>query len=1105
MKMKDNGLIQELINKLKGYKKKYYKNKLIKGTIIALALIVSAFLFVNSLEYSLRFNSSVRTFLFFAFIGLFAFILIRYIIDPLQKIYSNKRQISNEAAAKQLGKYFPEISDKLLNTLQLNQLTAHDNELIKASIAQKANDLSIVPFGDAINLNENKKFLKYLFLPTFVLIVILLFEPSVVTNSSNRIINFNKEFVPEAPFTFELLNDDLLGFKNEDFTVRINVNGNAIPDQVYVVKEGRKIKMDANGTGQFEHTFSKVQRSIDFTFEGAGYFSQQHTLSIVSRPNLRTFNVFLNYPAYIGKKDERVENVGNLTVPEGTEIKWQFNTQQSDVMAINFTPDNEVVNATKVNEDVFELDKTVKQSFNYQLQLKNQYSNNKDNIEYTVEAIQDKYPTISLEQFQDTTLYQYMILGGNITDDYGLSRLKVFYRITDNGNAAFQSLAIPINRNQNSQSYYFNWQLDSLNLKEGNKLEYYLQVWDNDGYNGSKSSKTGIYSYNVPTKANVKENIDKTTANTEKQINKTLEKAKDLKDKLKKAEERLKGNKTMNWQDEKLLEQLIKEKEEINKEIQKLKEQNRANIEKRNRFNEPNKQIQEKVDKLQQLMDELLDDETKKLYEELQKLLEEQRNINEFQDVLEELNNKEENLENELERTLEMFKRMKMEFKLEEVINELDDLTQKQEQLAEDTPNKENDLQDLQEQQEQLNQEFNDLQEELNELEELNQELEDPEPLQDTEGQEKSIEQSQKDSKEQLGQKKRKKASDSQKKASDKMKQLSQQLQQMQSNMEMQMLEENIDNLKDIVDNLVKLSFDQEDLIKGFRNVNQSDPRFVDLSQQQLKLKDDAIIVEDSLMSLAKRVFQIESFITREVTSMKNNIEDALTSLRERNKGMAMGKQQFAMTSINNLAILLDDVLQQMQQQMADAMGAPQKGDKKQKGKSPSMSQLQQQLNQKIQDLKKSGKSGRQLSEELADMISQQEQLRKSLQEMKQKLGDKEGKEGGAGGNLDEVIDKMEDTELDLANKKITQETIERQKEILTRLLEAEDALRERELDEKREAKTAQDYEKAIPKAFEEYILNKEKELELLKTIPVKLNPYYKKEVNEYFNRIKSN
>ena len=255
--------------------------------------------------------------------------------------------------------------------------------------------------------------------------------------------------------------------------------------------------------------------------------------------------------------------------------------------------------------------------------------------------------------------------------------------------------------------------------------------------------------------------------------------------------------------------------------------------------------------------------------------------------------------------------------------------------------------------------------------------------------------------------------------------------------------------------------------------------------------------MKDSLESLANRVFQIESFITREIGDMNNYMDESAKAIKERKKELAVSKQQFTMTSMNNLALLLDDVLQQMQQQMADAMGKPKPGDKNQKNM-PGLSELQQQLNDKIQELKEGGKQGRQLSEELAKLAAEQERIRKALQEAQEKYGDQEnGSSPGKG-----ITDKMEETELDLVNKKITEETIKRQREIMTRLLEAEDAMREDEMEETREAQTATDKEMLLPDAFEEYFKMKEKEVELLKTIPPKLYPYYKKEINEYFKRL---
>ena len=99
----------------------------------------------------------------------------------------------------------------------------------------------------------------------------------------------------------------------------------------------------------------------------------------------------------------------------------------------------------------------------------------------------------------------------------------------------------------------------------------------------------------------------------------------------------------------------------------------------------------------------------------------------------------------------------------------------------------------------------------------------------------------------------------------------------------------------------------------------------------------------------------------------------------------------------------------------------------------------------------------------------------------------------------------MEQSETDLVNKRLTEQTIMRQREILTRLLEAEKSARERELDNKREARTAQEVNRKVPPSFDKYLKAKEKQTELLKTISPALSPYYKQKVNEYFQNISNN
>ena len=64
----------------------------------------------------------------------------------------------------------------------------------------------------------------------------------------------------------------------------------------------------------------------------------------------------------------------------------------------------------------------------------------------------------------------------------------------------------------------------------------------------------------------------------------------------------------------------------------------------------------------------------------------------------------------------------------------------------------------------------------------------------------------------------------------------------------------------------------------------------------------------------------------------------------------------------------------------------------------------------------------------------------------------------GDKGKIDKILQNMEENERDIINNKITQQTINRQENILSRLLDYEKSDRERDLDDQREA-TEWDFE----------------------------------------------
>jgi hypothetical protein len=98
--------------------------------------------------------------------------------------------------------------------------------------------------------------------------------------------------------------------------------------------------------------------------------------------------------------------------------------------------------------------------------------------------------------------------------------------------------------------------------------------------------------------------------------------------------------------------------------------------------------------------------------------------------------------------------------------------------------------------------------------------------------------------------------------------------------------------------------------------------------QQQRSIKDNMKTIADSLFSLSKRVPQIESAVSEEVQKINFNMDKSLENLGERNTSAANKNQQYAMTSINNLSLMLNEALDQLQNMMKKAIQAEKEKEK---------------------------------------------------------------------------------------------------------------------------------------------------------------------------------
>ena len=1082
-----------LIEKLEEFISKYYKNLLIKGGIYFVSVFLLFFILFSTIEYLGQFNTSVRTLMFWSFSLLNAFVFWKWVLIPLKGLYRLGKSLSHYDAAKIIGKHFSSVEDKLINLLQLQELSSKDNDLVEASIEQKIKLLKPIPFSTAINLKANATYLKYAIVPIGILCLLFLSgNEDVVVDSSARILSFNTEFVPEAPFDFVIDNTSLEAVKGNDFLLEMHFSGKEIPKNSVIIINKNSYEMRQTKTGHFSFLFKNTQKSQSFRFEANGFVSALSTLNVIPKPSVNNFSVSLTYPSYTNRKKEKKENIGNLQVPQGTRIKWSIIAQESENVYMRFDKN---IQCKQIGKNKFEYERTFLKNTNYTLVAQNNYLLG-DSIVYEINAIADAFPAIDIQETVDSVNTMQRFFEGYVEDDYGIRELLFKYRFL-NDTSLWVSDKLDVSTTTNRQGFTHAIDFQKLGLEYGVGVEYFFEVWDNDGINGSKSTKSSLFNYQAAS-------IDELEAITEEQndqLKNDLEESKKLADEIQKDLEELQKQllkgKELSWEDKQKTKELLEKQESLKKKVEDIQNQQKQNQLSENLYQKPNEELLKKQEEIQRLFDSIMNEEMQEMMQELNKIMNSIKK-EELQKMLEDMQQSDEDIEKELDRTLELFKQMELQQKLEKNIDELQKLAEKQRELADESNKGDKDKETLNQKQEELNKEFEAIQEDLEKAKELNKDLENKQDIPDTKSDEEQIKEDMLKSAEQLQKNMKKQASKNQKKAADKMEEMSQSLQSALQQSQSESVAEDMQ----ILENLITLSIDQEDILKSIGSINLNSPIYLDYLQLQNKLQSDAQIIEDSLFALSKRQPQILSVVNSEINAINNSMENALIEMAERRSSKASERQQFAMTAANNLALILSEVLEQMQKDMANMNPKP--GDKmcnkpnKSGGQGmKEMKKMQQQIQEQMKNMMK-GKKGKQgkSTKGLAQLAAQQEMIRQRMGEIRDELsGDKNAKD-----NIDQMMKKMEENEVDIINDQITRETLLRQESIMSRLLEAEKAQRERDQDKKRQSTEWMDnLSKRLINPFEDYQKEKERQEELLRTIPPSFTPFYKNKVKDYF------
>lgn len=1105
----------DIQNKIQQYVEKQKRKEGLEKLFLLLIYVSIIFFPLTVLESIFHFSKSIRTVIVYLFLSISFFSFLVFVAYKFIKDFLFYLKPDYEKTSKEIGDKFPQVKDELTNALQIIN-DSSDNiskELTFAAFENIYNKIKDLDFNSTIDYSKTKKIFRA-FLLSLLTITLLNTLITPLKNASYRLINFGKDFIPPQEFYFSISPQNKTITKGENVVVKISVIGKLQEDISFYYRNEdeseftkKQLKLNNNFT---TYSFLSLSKSIEFYAEKKNIKSNVFKIEVINRPIINLVDVEIIPPAYTKLQGQFQRDNGNIIALKGSKVKINLlASRELSRSLIVFDDSTQKEMNVNLNKSFTEIN--VYKNTNYYFEIFDKSNiKNENPIKYSITLENDLDPAIELITPKDDIKLgneNKIPIALKISDDYGFTKLVLNYSLVSSKYRkpfeSYQSISISFNKNSKEDDVYYVWDLSPLYLTEGEIISFYAEVFDNDNISGPKSSRTKEIKIIVPSIDEIFRSAENSQQNAINDLQETFKEADKLQSELKKLSDELKQNtREINWQ----------EKEKLEKATEKFQQLG-------NKLNE----ISEKLSDMQKEMmkNNLLSEETLSKYNELQKLLEQFDNeelknaFKRMQDALknllrdnvqlslEDLKANEEFIKNSIERTLNLLKRIQVEQKVDELVKRADNLSEEINELAEMTeksnlnnPDSKKELTEKQknisEKIDQLKNTMENLNEKMNSLKDMPKDLLDKiENEFDKQNNEKLSDEALK----QLNQLQKMNALQNQKKLSSNMQMMKKQFENLQSQLQQADQLRSFFEMAKILDDLLSISKEQENLRMQTEKSSTSINELNKNVREQNQLSNNLIKTLEKMSDLSQKTFAITPEMGKALGKALNEMKQAQSMLQNQNLPIASNYQKNAMRSINEAASLLKGSMDQM-------MNGGQGG-----GMMSLMQQLQQMaqqqmnLNQLTQMLNQ-GQMTQEMLSQMQRLAQQQELIRKSLEQLNNEAKST-GESKKLASNLEKILQEMKEVVTNLQTNKLDDKTIKQQERILSKLLDAQRSINERDFEETRKSNVGENIFRNSPK---ELILTEERKNKLKEELQKAMREGYKKDyedlIRKYFESI---
>jgi Domain of unknown function (DUF4175) len=1091
-----------------------------------LLLFLCLWLSITLADSVFFFSEISRWGLFFVNIAVIIFLSYRLLYQPFSDWYNLDPAADLSSVAIAIGKNDLQVRDRLVNLYQLSR--EQPTPLLNAAVDQLASELADKSYVEKLVLKNFLPGLKLALPILFSSVILLSFMGNEIFNSTLRLINPSNSYakLPDYSFITNPGNKDVL--YNQPLQITTQYNGPLIENITLLLfndsseTEPRIIPLDLNGsfyttrlknvTSSFFYQISAKTQSLEIE---ENLFSEKYKINVLIPPKIEELSLKVISPAYSKIKTEMNDlNDGNIAALKGSLAEIKITSSKvlnRSVLVFSDGDSTHIEHTGKVARGKF----VIRQDKSYKILLQdteNLY--NQDPISYNISVLPDNPPYVDIsEPGQDieAQLEDIIRIKIDAADDFGLSNVYLKYRYIkqyDSSDSVWHKLDIKEFKKGASRLELFSYfDFSKFYVGYNDQLEYCAVAVDNNSVAGFAASSSPLYRISFPSLDELFDEFNKHEEEKIDDIKDMVSESQDLKQKLEEINRELKRTEKMDWDLKKQIENSIEKQKNVQEKMEKIQKEIQEMVDKLDQNSLMNPELMEKYNELQNLFQEIAPPELKEAMQKLQQAME-KANPGDVEKALENFKLNQETFQANLERTLELFKQVQLEQQMDQLVQQAEKLAENQQKISEKldennvSPDEQKDLQNQQQQQQELLESLKRSLENMTHEQQLEKFPKAKEQLEETKTDidQKKLSDESRQLQQQLAQEQKSQSAQKSKNLQKSFQDVQQQLASAKQDIQQQHKQDVQKKMLSAAKKMLQLSYEQEKVQQKTKDASQLNDDIRQMGREQANVQNNLSRLMSDIIALSRETFFLSPEMNKNLADAATNMQKSMDDLSERRNSQAANEQQKAMESLNKS--IAD--MQNSMEQMAGAESGT--------GFEQFMEQLQQMAaaqggvnGETLNLMEGQGNEGQMGINEQAQrqrLAAQQKAIREAMQKMNEDMG----KRSDILGRLDEMGETMDEVIQDMLANNINRQTVERQREILSRMLDAQKSVREREFSKKRKAEQARKYLAIDPKEIsgsEDLRLKKLQEA-LKKALSEGYNSEYQELINAYFKELSS-